>query len=557
MKKSISYISKVFLAAAVLTAGTGTFSSCSDYLDVEVGEQKTAKEFYNNAYEMDEALNGVYSGMMSIPMYQWYLSEVHSDNIWSGAASEGKANAYGAIHQFASTLSENSTLDNAWVAYYTVIARANSFISRVQDVVYEADSLKMQQIAEARFLRALAYFDLVRFWGRVPATTESVTVDMALTLGQSEPVEIYDNIIVPDLKFAIENLNETPLTYNGAYATDNGKVLNASNTNYSTGKPTPSAAKAVLGRVYITEAGFPLYREELKEPAKELLLDVINYSNSHGNRWWASTADEWRKMWMHDNDNKYFLFEIQYVCEEDMGNPVTYNSIPNFTGYNNYWSYGKGNGYGIYASEEAWNIWSDDEDSEGNIIYDARQDFTIDPTLHSEKKVLVINKWLESDIKRAEVELAPYSFNAVIEKTMWPQNYPIIRLEDVMLMYAELAGNTDATAKELVNRIRTRTGRPALTEWQTADSERFLEAVKDERRREFMGEGIRWHDLVRWDNDLEPIRKMFYNYGKNNPDVLPACISAMGRIQDYSYLYPIPYNQMKINDGLYQQNPGY
>lgn len=101
----------------MLTAGTEVLSSCSDYLDVEVGEQKTAKNFYNNAYEMDEALNGVYSGMMSIPMYQWYLSEVHSDNIWSGAASEGKANAYGAIHQFASTLSENSTLNNAWVAY--------------------------------------------------------------------------------------------------------------------------------------------------------------------------------------------------------------------------------------------------------------------------------------------------------------------------------------------------------------------------------------------------------------------------------------------------------
>ena len=87
------------------------------------------------------------------------------------------------------------------------------------------------------------------------------------------------------------------------------------------------AAKALLGRVYLTMSGFPLNDESKKELARQLLEEVIDYADESG-KYWATTADQWKRIWVHENDSKYHIFEIQYVAEANFGNPMVHESVP-------------------------------------------------------------------------------------------------------------------------------------------------------------------------------------------------------------------------------------
>ena len=129
----------------------------------------------------------------------------------------------------------------------------------------------------------------------------------------------------------------------------------------------------------------------------------------------------------------------------------------------------------------------------------------------------------------------------------WPINYPILRLEDMMLMYAEILteeGNIDEAMK-LVNKIRKRAG---IDDTAASSKEEAMKAIKRERRLELAGEGIRWFDEVRYGEWKELTEKMFDRY--NNPD-------GTDKADIRNYLCPIPQNQMITVPGLYNQNEGY
>ena len=144
----------------------------------------------------------------------------------------------------------------------------------------------------------------------------------------------------------------------------------------------------------------------------------------------------------------------------------------------------------------------------------------------------------------------------IVDRTYFPLNFPVIRLEDVMLMYAEIVGPTDKGVR-LVNKIRTRAGLGELTDADKA-ADKFQECVADERRKELACEGIRWHDLVRH-NNLQAVRDKFMGYAtdKNGNVIRPNLVMYANRIIQGTYLYPIPDPQMKVKEGLYEQNEAY
>ena len=118
----------------------------------------------------------------------------------------------------------------------------------------------------------------------------------------------------------------------------------------------------------------------------------------------------------------------------------------------------------------------------------------------------------------------------IVDRNSFPINYPLIRLEDVMLMYADLAGPSDKGV-EMVNKIRVRAGLKELSASQKT-TEAFKNSVLDERRRELAGEGIRWHDIVRSGNFTEYIKAAYILEGNEG-------ISAAGTVQEGMYVYPI------------------
>ena len=310
---------------------------------------------------------------------------------------------------------------------FEIVSHANLFLSKVDGVNYTIEGIKEQQIGEARFLRALAYFDLVRYYGRVPLTLVPQTISEAMSTPQSEAVEIYEKVIIPDLEYAVGSLTEEPKDYLGRKS--------------ASGRATLTAAKALLGRVYLTMAGFPLYDETKKELARELLEEVIDYADATG-KFWAKNASEWQRMWINENDNKYHIFEIQYIVAKDYGNPMVFHSVPRLP--SKYVTL-EMSGNSIACAKGLDNLLKEEQDEEGHFL-DVRCLATIDTTkfVNDDNPNSVTKyagedffiKFLEHKMKREA--LGYDDINAqIVDRTYFPLNFPLIRLEDVMLMYAE------------------------------------------------------------------------------------------------------------------------
>ena len=530
-------MNKIFFAAIAVT--TILVSSCSDYLDVEPKDKNSTENFYKSEAQMDQALTGVYGGLKQISLYSLQMSEQRSDNMWITNDTKQNDNVDIALFNSDALVNDN-TIQNCWADYFSIVASANKLLDELERVKLNDSKIQTEDKAEARFLRALAYFDLVRYFGRVPAPTHSLTTDEAFKLGQSEAKDVYENIIVPDLRYAIDNLPLTaPKDYQG---------------NVHTERATKNAAKGILARVYLTMSGYPLNMQEKKDSVAILCKDIIDYAEKN-NKYWAKDMDEWNKMWIHENDNKYFIFEIQHIAASGQGNMYTANCMtkPSTSDFCNP-NLIIGNVH-IYAENSLRDHFRETDD--GDITLDQRSWGTIstssiasddNPTVDNDHLVFV--KFFENKIKRAELGFTDMDAT-IIDRTYWPQNFPILRIEDVMLMYAEVVGNTSEGLR-MVNKIRTRAGLEALP--STLTNEEFQDAVANERRWELAGEGIRWHDLVRQNKYVETLQNMF----ENDDDTADKSYSAIAkRVTKESYLYPIPQQQIQIRKGLYKQNPGY
>lgn len=511
--KRLNYIISGLLSLSI------SLSSCDEFLNVEPSDARTIQYFYTNPKEAQQALMGVYNGLLPISSYYLMLSDVRSDDVWTGMPDDNEQN-YMAFNAFRKQISQISTLEAAWTDYYEIIARANVLLEKIENLAFdekiEGFSVKESFIAEARFLRAFAYFDLVRFFGRVPAVTSSQTVDEAMKTPQSEAKDIYENIIIPDLEYAINHMGDIAYGYNG--------------NESASGRATKPAAQALLGRVYWTMAGFPLWDNSKKAPAMELLETVIDNANA-GNKYWAKDSKEWKKIWISDNDNKYHIFEIQYAMQSGYGNPMIFSSLPKVSSS---LSHVTMSGNKINSSKSLRNLY---RENSGEIRFL--------PTIR--KGESYFEKLFENIMKRDTLGFSKID-DQIVDRNSFPINYPLIRLEDVMLMYADLARPTDKGV-EMVNKIRVRAGLKELSASQKT-TEAFKNCVLDERRRELAGEGIRWHDIVRSGNFTEYIKAAYILEGNEG-------ISAAGNVQEGMYVYPIPDKQLLVNDGLYTQNEAY
>ena len=253
--------------------------SCSDYFDTEVLNKQSTETSYGTVEDIDQALTGVYGRLRPISLFYWQMSECRSDNVYVTSARVRPASVV--AHFESSSLLENSIVLDCWNRYYELVAAANKLLDEIDAVDFSGYNTKMLAVgwsatqlkdhyrAEARFLRALAYFDLVRYFGRIPATTHAISVEEGFNLKQSEPLDIYHNIIIPDMQYAVEHLEYTPYDYQAKAHAE---------------RLTKPAAQAMLARIYLTLSGFPHYESHETE-ATSLLKNVIDYSAANANKW--------------------------------------------------------------------------------------------------------------------------------------------------------------------------------------------------------------------------------------------------------------------------------
>ncbi len=532
---------------SLLTIGV---ASCDNYLNQPPVNLLSSDGFYQTLAQANQGVIGVYSDLRYATDREYYgMSECRSDNAWVNPIVNGQ-NDRSDVSAFRASAAA-STFENTWNMWYKVIYDANVAIKKIEGATYENATIQTQFVNEVRFLRGWAYFELARLFGNIPMVTEPTSPSVVNTTPQSDALTIINEVVIPDLEAAL-NLPEK------------GKVVNATGAAVpDQGRADKTAAAAMLARVYMTLAGYPFNDASAMAKAKTYLAQVLAKKSDY----WAPNITEWRKQWTPDYNNKYSIFAIQYRTggTGDPGTSFFIKSLP--PSYTNGVSI-RMYGYEIYVEktlryefDKVYSGGNKDLRGEGWTLLDGYEAEANTDAYSNEKESVTVDgvtaevyvksefyKPLPSKPKMDALGLT-MDYSALVGMQDWPVNFPILRIEDMMLLNAEImcAENNVSGAVAVVNEIRERAGCDPVSATTAAEA---LKYVKRERRLEFAGEGIRWFDQVRYGSWKQEILDMFARYG--NPDGTNTADVTDGR-----YLYPIPQNQMNITPGLYIQNTGY
>lgn len=496
--KKIRYILPLMLLAV----------ACTDDLNQVPISSATTSTFYSQTNDFLQASNSVHSSLRGYPDRQLNLSETRSDNLY--AVSDGGVRDWEGINSFLKSIAANVYVNEAWSTNFNGIYRANVLLDQLQKngkVITDA-SLRTRLEAEAKFLRAFFYFDLVRFFGKVPIIDHPVTANEALSIPRSPVKDVY-TLILSDLTFAVTNL---PDTYAAA----------------DRGRATRNAAKAALALVYMTRSG-PTYDIEgpglgLNEWQQALtLLNEIIASGKY------SLLPSYTNIFSYTNENNAeVIFDVEYA---NGFTPVVGSTFP--------W----------LLVPDTW-FQANGKGTQGGL--------TIRPVSTD-----LLNAYAGTDTRKAFSIQTGYTFNGVAEtrsfvkkyvdltkvptnnRIDWPINFIVYRYTDILMLKAEciLRGATGAQADvdAIVNQVRTRAGLPAITNVT-------LSQLLQERRKEFVGEGLRWHDLVR-SGQVESIMSAWIAAEDTQKQMQP--------FQKNYIIYPVPQAELDAKPGLYTQNPGY
>jgi len=487
------------------------FASCDkNAIDIAPIENNTAGAFYANEIEVKQAIIGVYARLGRngtntdfATDYFWLISENRSDLLYLGGETSAQNNQLELRKYLVS--GTNSTVSGVFSRLYSMIKDANSLLAHTKEDEY------MRYRAEARFLRAYAYSELVRSFGPVALITNPIENEEAVALPRAPLQDIYATIIA-DLEFAAENLNDF---YTGADAGRVGSV----------------AAKALLGQVYMTMAGYPMNDVTAYEKAESTFANIITAVDSR-------FQPDYSKLFILESENKYDLFSIQFASGgQNVGSSLPAyitNSGSNSTPYPD-WVYNSYTNQGQDLRLDT--IFANQMKANGDLRFSV----SVDEGYWSDKEHTnwvernIITKFLEKDNTQSNIK----SWND------FPRNFPILRPADVYLYYAEalIRNGKAGLAKSYVDKIRTRAGLLALTASPT------LEDIKYERKAEFLGEGRRYFDLVRWGETeaVDILSKFALHYHSLTNGQLPT---------RRDLLLPIPQDELKTRNN-WDQNLDY
>lgn len=503
-------------------------SSCDKKLDQIPISSETTLTFYKQPNDFIKAVNATYNSLRGYPDRLLFLSEVRSDNIYP---TNDVGRDPDPINNFSLGIAPNVYVEEAWSANFSGIFKANTVLDQINKNGTNIGSVPLANrlTAEARFLRAFFYFDLVKYYGKVPIADHPVTAAEANAIGRSSVAEVYA-FIIADLQFAIANL---PANYSGAFpaysATDVGRA-------------TKYAAEAILAQVYMTRSG-PTYGIEgpglgLNEwnLALPLLQDIISSNVFVFNTTPYAFPVPATGIFSYSNqspvNNKEIVFAVMNLTGQT---PVLGATFP--------WQL-VSNGY--FTSLPAGNTPANGAlgvpaISNNLLTAFAGTDTRKAPTLHTSPYTNLGN--LESTAfyrKYLDTTKIPTS------RFDWGINFIAVRYTDILMLKAECilhgAPGTQADVDAIVNQVRARAAQPAI-------SNVTLPQLFIERRKEFAGEGSRWFDLQR-SGDLLTIMNAWIA-------VEDAAKHKMSTVVANYIIYPVPQTQLDAAPGLYIQNLGY
>ncbi|MCU4162903.1 RagB/SusD family nutrient uptake outer membrane protein [Carboxylicivirga caseinilyticus] len=534
-------IKNIFLAGLMVFAAV----ACSeDYLDTDkIGEQ-TEGSFYSNDAELITAANACYAPMWEYH-YNWGRTSINNSSTDDAVDREDLP-----LREFTFDASHFLFLYNYRYNYRGILI-ANKLIQNVEGVdisgVKDKD-LQARVVAEAKFMRAYYYYDLVKMYGDVPLITVPLLQD---DLDQTR--ESADKVFEQIEKDLNEAWQDLPTKDEVA---DLGEL----------GRATKGAALGMLVKVCVTQAsaGYSsqsFYDESKWEDAKTYAKELfkLNYDLYQGN---------YHDIFTEAGENGIgSIFEVQFYDSPLDDGAFTNNG--NFTTFLNMPWLGAADPYGRYQA--TYDLYLAFEDG------DPRREQSLINSL------TYAVKWAEDDgtIPTVNEDLTGFSnYKHFLERADYynlgnfrnsPVNERIIRLADIYLLYAEACYHTndESTAKIYLNyvRERARQGNETVLPDITASGAALLDAIYHERRVELCGEGHRFHDLVRTGR-LEQIVKtdgykvkaaltMEEDGSVTVDDSGEPLFHATNLQMPKNIFFPLPQTEVDNTGGLITQNTGY
>ena len=474
------------------------FSSCKKFLEEDPKSNVAVTNFYSTEGDAISAVNSIYSYLNSTSTGS--TAGVYHSSFWvaAGLASDELQNNQLGTPQFdqLSTFThtpENSALFEIWMMHYKTITIANIAINRIPGIQMSAP-LKARLLGEAKFLRGLMYFNMVRMFGEIPLLIEE---NAPLTPAPSSEEDIYTQII--------SDLSEAASSLPASYPASNGK-----------GRATMGAANSILAKVYLTRKDWANAAATAKKviDSQEYQLwedfaDVFKLSSRNGKEAIFSVG-------FGDNGGAIIFWEVGQFLVRLLPPQLSEEGVVNAQG----WQIPTQNLYNTYETD------------------DRRREVTFVTEINGSAGSYNIRPFIQKYWDRDAEPTGNGTAN----------DFPVIRYADVLLIYAEAnneLGNA-ALAHEYINMVRKRARfngtvyENAVADYVGLNKDQMKEAIIKERRMEFVAEGQRWFDLVRT-NTLEakvPLAK---------PGVTPAA---------RNYKFPIPQYEIDLNPNLVQ-NDGY
>lgn len=360
----------------------------------------------------------------------------------------------------------------SWRAFYNTIGQCNSVIRNITNFAGPAVSEKMKKhgIAEARFMRGLAYAYLVRNYQAVPIITDNTGLLTDTTISRNTVESVWE-FIIRDLRYAAKNLPETPMAI---------------------GRLTKWSAEGMLAKMYLTRAG--LNHSEGSRDQKDLdsaryyAKDVIDNS---GAKLMANYEDLFKTA---NNNNSESLFALQWVFNGDWGTQNTVQAYMAFnssiTGFSDGWGIDHGATADILKAYEP----ADSVRRKATFMFNGDRYNYIRQTVGGNTRELVVDNPNRANVKKYVVgQTADNNGKVAFMRT--EINTYMLRLAEVYLIYAEaVMGNasstSDAEALKYFNAIRTRAGLASKTSITFDD-------IFREKRIECAMEGVQWYEFVR------------------------------------------------------------
>lgn len=504
------------------------FCSCSEsLLDIKNPNQATPDNFWLNAADAEAGINACYSALYKEGTWMRWLSfryDLSSDEGLSTSPWNELADWTRFIY---TNYNFNEGNNLHWEHFYMAIFRCNQVLKFVPDIDMD-ETEKARVLGQARFMRALWYFQINLLWEKGPLLTEPSEANYVPVEVSSEQLWTQ---IETDLKVAIESL---PEQWN----------------DVNTGRVTLGAAKALLGKAYMQQGKFGLAKTEL-----EWLI------NKEGSLY--GLVDNWIDNFTHLNENNIEgIFEIQF---DDTNKGGTGNDASMATGFQRTqfyapngigWADGKARRWLVdeYLKEKRTDGKNDMRLYNSVLYRDYMNDFPDGNIMYYS-----VNTQTQWDEKGWGNDCYIRKYNTAYfrdrEDYFAPNNYRIMRYADILLNYAECileTGGTPQQAAVYVDKVRTRVGLNKIEDSMYASSlnskEAFMKRLQMERSLELCFEGWRWADLKRW--GLLDTQAGIDELKSRDPDFNNFVLGKHSRL-------PLPQIEVDNSDKGLTQNPKY